>query len=68
MKSYTVTVPFAGHIYMAVDANSEEEAQEIAMNNASLDGDFEWTPLTTFSSGNVCYCPLPWQIEVEAEQ
>lgn len=65
MRVYAVTIPIAGHAFMEVEANNEEEAIEIAMDSVSI-GDVEnWEPLEQFNQGNVCYCPAPWEVEAE---
>lgn len=63
MKTYEVTIPIAGHAFRTVQANSEEEAIEIAMNEVTLQDVENWDCLSKFNQGNVCYCPHPWQVE-----
>lgn len=61
---YQVTIPIAGHAFLTVEADSEEEAIELAMGEVTID-DFEgWEPVETFIQGNVCYCPQPWSVDV----
>ena len=68
MKTYTVTIPIAGHITVFVEANSAEEAREIALDDPEKDdSELTWETLECFTMGNVCYCPTPWKIEVEEE-
>lgn len=62
---YGVRVPIAGHAYIEVEAENEEEAKEKAMNNTTIDDIEEWEALDRFNQGNVCYCPDPWEIEIE---
>ena len=69
MKTYTVTIPIAGHITVFVEANSAEEAKAIALADPeNYNSELTWDTLSRFNSGNVCHCPTPWQIEVEEEQ
>ena len=67
MKTYTVTVPIAGHIVIDVEAESEELAIEAAMNSdkLTLDNVDCWEALEQFNEGNVFYCPQPWEAEAE---
>ncbi len=67
MKTYNVIIPIAGHAYIQVEADNEEQAKEIAMEKATLDDLEDWECLDEFNRGNVCYCPTPWEIEVECE-
>lgn len=67
MSTYRVTVPIAGHHTVMVEAETEEEAIEKAMDTDMSDGDFEWEALEQFHQGNVCYCPSPWEAEAELE-
>ncbi len=64
-KSYTVTIPIAGHITFEVQAESEEAAKEIARTTDVDEGVTEWETLDKFNQGNVCYCPSPWEITVK---
>jgi hypothetical protein len=48
-REYHVIIPIAGHAY-----------GEITIDNIET-----WEPVEQFNSGNVCYCPRPWEIEVE---
>jgi hypothetical protein len=66
MKIYGVKVPIAGHAYVEVEAENEEEAIERAFEEAfTTDMIEEWDTLRQFNQGNVCYCPHPWQAEAE---
>ena len=65
MREYQVTVPIAGHAFITVNADSEEEAKEKAFAEITLDHIEEWEALEQFNRGNVCYCPSPWEIDVE---
>lgn len=69
MKTYEVTIPIAGHAFITVEAESEDEAIEIAMGEVSLKHVEEWECLERFNQGNVCYCPHPWEADaIEAPQ
>ena len=65
MAEYNVTIPIAGHIYKTVEADSEAEAIDKAMESVSIDDLGDWEPLIQFNRGNVCYCPSPWEAEAE---
>jgi len=62
-KKWSVMIPMAGHLYVEVEADSEEDAIEKASEVATLDNLESWDTLERFNQGNVCYCPQPWQIE-----
>lgn len=62
---YHVTIPIAGHAYLTVEAESVEEAIEIAMGEVTIDHIETWDPVEAFNQGNVCYCPRPWEAEAE---
>ena len=67
MKQWSVMVPFAGHILVIVEAETEELAIEKAINDATLDQVEDWEALEQFNRGNVCYCPRPWEAEATDE-
>jgi hypothetical protein len=69
MKSFCVTIPIAGHIYVNVEAENKEQALSKAYDaiDAGKEDNVEWEMLDRFIKGNVCYCPNPWQIEIEDE-
>lgn len=62
-REYQVTIPIAGHAFITVEAESEEEAIDIAMGEVTIDHVEEWIPVEQFTQGNVCYCPHPWEAE-----
>lgn len=64
-KSYDVVLPIAGHVQVTVEAESEEQAIEVAMENATINDIQSWEALKQFHAGNVCYCPYPWEASVE---
>ena len=66
-RSYQVTLPIAGHAFLTVEAESEERALEIAFEQVMKDDIQEWEALEAFHEGNICYCPHPWEAEVEDE-
>lgn len=68
MKSYTVKIPIAGHATITVDAKDEDEAITKAMEKVTIDDVDDWEPLEQFQSGNVCYCPKPWEAEAECNE
>lgn len=63
MNTYEVTIPIFGHAYLTVQADSEEEAIELAMDEASPDHVEGWEALRELNRGNVCYAPAPWSAE-----
>jgi hypothetical protein len=63
MKSWSVTLPIAGHAYLTVEAETEEEAFEMALNEVTIDNVETWEAIMQFNQGNVCYCPHPWSAE-----
>lgn len=67
MKTYNVTLPIGGHAFLTVEANSEEEAIDAAMNEVTLQHLEDWEVLTQVNRGNVCYFPSPWQAEAIEE-
>ena len=67
MKTYNVIVPFAGHMSIQIDAESEEDAIEKALvsEDLTIENVESWEPMAQFNRGNVCYCPQPWEAEAE---
>ena len=79
MKTYSVIIPVAGHVCLSVKAESEDDAKTKAFDVASdalnrmlkgddgeSDAEFQNIELLDqFNRGNVCYCPSPWEVEVE---
>ena len=65
MKEYEVIIPIAGHAFVTVEAESEDDAKEKAFEKVTLDHVESWEPLERFNQGNICYCPSPWEVEVE---
>lgn len=62
-KEWEVTLPIAGHAYLVVQAETAEEAIEVAMNEVVHDSIETWEAVHAFHEGNVCYCPQPWTAE-----
>lgn len=67
MKTYSVQIPIGGHAIVTVDAEDEDSAIELAMENLSIENIENWEPLHKVNQGNVCYFPRPWEIEVSDE-
>ena len=67
MKTWNVTIPFAGHLHKTVDANTKEEAIEAAMHDASLEDVESWECYRKFHSGNVCHIDKPWEVETQED-
>jgi hypothetical protein len=63
MNYYDVCLPIAGHAYLEVQANSEEEAIQSAFEIVELKHIKDWDPLEQFVIGNCCRCPSPWEAE-----
>lgn len=66
-REYSVTIPMAGHLIVSVIAENEEEAIEKAFAEATIDNLEDWETMETFTMGNVCYCPRPWDVEATDE-
>ena len=67
MKTYTVKLPIAGHIIVEVEAKNAEEAIEAALSSDQLTTTNieSWEALKAFNQGNFCFCPEPWEAEVQ---
>lgn len=65
MKTYEVMVPMAGHLLVYVQADNEEAAIQQAIESGTLDDLEDWEPLKQFHTGNVCYCPRPWEANAQ---
>lgn len=65
MKTYGVRIPIAGIAYVEVEATCEEAAELAALDRVTLSDIESWDGLRQFNQGNVCFCPHPWEIEVE---
>ena len=64
MKSWDVTIPIAGHAYLTIEADSEEEAIEKALDTVRLSDIGNWEGLRQFPQ-DICHCPSPWEAEAE---
>lgn len=64
-RLFYVTIPIAGHAFKEIEAVSEEAAIEEAFNTVTLDDVDDWEAPERFNQGNVCYCPSPWEVDVE---
>lgn len=67
MRTWGVTVPIAGHAYIVVEAETEDEAIDRALDEVTTDHLDSWESLRQFNQGNVCYCPSPWEAEAVDE-
>lgn len=67
-RTFTVTLPIAGHAYVTVEADNEDAAIEAALEKVTIDDIDEWEALPRFHEGNVCYCPSPWEATAEEEE
>ena len=66
MNIYNITLPLTGIIYKTVEADSEEEAIRLAMEESTLDDIEEWDTHRKIVSGNVFYGVLN-EMEIEKE-
>jgi hypothetical protein len=59
-KDYSVAVPISGVIYVTVEADSEEEAIELALMSSDINVDNikTWDAHRHLVQGNVCYADL----------
>ena len=75
MKQYSVTLPVAGSITVYVEANSEDEAVDLAfeqqdwrvVTGEGTEAGEEWEAMRRIGSGNVCYAPCR-EYSVECEE
>ena len=63
MKKYAVMVPFAGHFYVEVEVENEEEAKQKALDSNPFDknSDAEVMEIEYYeqmNQGNIAYCTL----------
>lgn len=63
--TYIVTIPIAGHASFEVEAETEEQAKQLAWDADTSEAEVSWEMLETFGRGNVCHCPSPWEVSVE---
>lgn len=68
MSTYNVTLPIAGHAYLSVEAESERDAIQKALDEVTMDHIETWEAVERFNEGMVCYCPHPWEAEAEADE
>lgn len=64
-RVFGVTLPIAGHAYIEVEAENQEDAIQEAFNQVEQKHIESWESLEQFNQGNVCYCPHPWEAEAE---
>lgn len=55
MAEFEVTLPVHGVIYMTVEANSAEEAIQLALETYDEQDLSEWSAVESFGQGNVTY-------------
>lgn len=57
MKEYTVLVPITGYVEVVVEAENEQEAIDMAMDDEdiNLDNVMEWDMVKHITEGNVFY-------------
>jgi len=74
MKQYSVTLPVAGSITVYVEAESEEQAVDLAFEKQDwhvetgegTEAGEHWEAMKRIGSGNVCYAPCR-EMSVECE-
>ncbi len=66
-KKWSVALPVAGTLYKEVEAETEEETIEIALESMydPASDTFEWEAMRTIVSGNCCHAPT---FEASAEE
>jgi len=62
MAEYQVTLPIAGTAYLTLEADSEEEAIEKALEECTMDDIESWAAMRRIVQGNVCYAET-WEAE-----
>jgi hypothetical protein len=66
LKTYSVTIPIAGHVIVEVDAEDKksaiEEAFKVRISTKDID---QWVMLKSFNERGFCHCPGPWDAEAE---
>lgn len=67
MKTWTVTIPVGGHAVLSVEAETEQEAIDKAVDSVQLSDLESWDILNPVSRGNVLSFPSPWEIEAEED-
>ena len=66
MATYGVKIPIAGHVYIEVEADNEDDAIDKAFDcNIETRMIEEWDTLRQVNKGNVCYFPKPWEPKAE---
>lgn len=55
MKEYLVSIPITGVAVITVQAESEEEAIAIGLDNVSINHVEDWSPVEKIVGGNVFY-------------
>jgi hypothetical protein len=63
MATYGVTLPITGNAYVEVEADSEDDAINAALEVVELKDLQDWEALKRVNMGNVCYAMQPWEAE-----
>lgn len=66
MKTYNITLPITGIIYKTVEAESEEKAIALAIDESTIDDIEEWEVHRKIVGGNIFY-GLQNEMEIEVE-
>ncbi len=67
MRTFEVTLPIAGHAYVLVEAETEAQAIDAALDKVELRHIETWEALKAFNTGNICHCPTPWKASAADE-
>lgn len=65
MRSYCVTLPVTGIAVIDVEAETEEEAIEKALQDVTSAHLEQWEAVERINAGNVCYAMHPWTAEAD---
>lgn len=62
-KTWSVTLPITGLAYLEVEAETEDEAIEMALGMVENNDIETWEAVRSITRGNVCYAMQPWDAE-----
>lgn len=61
MPKYLVTIPIAGAVYVEVEAENKEQAEEVAFEDTDFSDpnlELEWEVFSKIAEGNVLHVPF----------
>ena len=67
MKEWAVTLPISGTAYVMVNAETEDEAIDKALEIVTNDDIESWEAHRNIVEGNVVYAQRPWHAEARDE-